>query len=116
MGILEYGVDAILTFLLGEDKKWTRTQNVTEEELNDPIGISGEEYERMKYSEENLISHFGSMANYQNLLGQKHEFLSAINMFCDPSKPTYDIEVCQETREDYNAWKARILAEYGMLP
>ena len=116
MGFLEWGLDNVLTFLLGKDKKWTRTQNVTEEELQEQKEFSPEEYEKLKYSEENLISHFGSMANYQSLLGQKHEFLSAINMFCDSSKPTYDIEVCQETREDYNAWKARMLADYGMIP
>ena len=116
MGFLEWGLDSVLTFLLGKDKKWTKTVNVTEEDRLRDEWISEEEYEKIKYSEENLISHFGSMANYQNLLGQKHEFLSAINIFCDPSKPTYDIEVCQETKEDFDAWKARIMAEYGMLP
>lgn len=109
MGFLEWGLDNVLIFLLGKDKKWTRTQNVTEEEIESQTPLEA-------YSEENLISHFGSMQQYNFLLSQKHEFLSAIQLFCDPAKPTYDVEVCKETKEDYDAWKARMLAEYGMIP
>jgi hypothetical protein len=37
IGFLEWGFDAFMTFLLGEDKEWTQTTVVKEDEISTPI-------------------------------------------------------------------------------
>lgn len=116
MGILEYGVDAILTFLLGEDKKWTRTNNVTEEEVeqNKVVGgIDNKDYQRF-VEETNAI--WGSMQNYTRIVNEFEQWRQAIEQFCTVTSPDFDREVCEATQQDYNAWKTRIISEYGRLP
>jgi len=101
MGFLEYGLDRILVFLLGEDKKWTTTTLVPEEEVVQNGG----------HDETPLVeTQYGSVENFNRIQSEKLEFLSAIAQFCDVGgnrTKDYDPQLCEEVRQDYADWQRR---------
>jgi len=123
MGFLEWGLDNVLTFLFGKDKKWTRTQNVTEEEADSmyfhELLEGTKDYEEVVKATEAV---WGSMENYQRIANEYEEWLHRISLYCDGGligdtpNPNFDRELCEETQQDYNEWKKRIIAQYGKLP
>ena len=104
MGFLEWGLDNVLTFLLGKDKKWTRTSNVTVEDLDLDQQTDQE-------VEPTIEVQYGSVENFNRIMREKHQYLSAIAQFCRMESPDYDPQVCNEVKEDYQEWRARN-AEY----
>ncbi len=97
MGFLEYGLDRILVFLLGEDKKWTSTTLVTEDEVNG-------NNQHGSTSPAEVETQYGSVENFNRLNNEKMQYLSAIAQFCMVDSKDYDPEVCAATREDYQAF------------
>ena len=95
MGFLEYGLDRILVFLLGEDKKWTSTTLVTKEEA---------EQNGNGHSDPPIETQYGSVENFNRLNNERMQYLSAIAQFCRPDSPDYDPEVCKEVSDDYHAF------------
>jgi len=102
MGFLEYGLDRILVFLLGEDKKWTTTTLVPDEEGEEQNG---------GHDETPLVeTQYGSVENFNRIQSEKLQFLSAIAQFCDVGgnrTKDYDPELCEEVRQDYADWQRR---------
>lgn len=101
MGILEYGLDRVLVFLLGEDKIWTKTDLVKEEDVNQNDGHDNTPLVETQY---------GSVENFNRIQSEKLQFLSAIAQFCDVGgnrTKDYDPELCAEVREDYREWQER---------
>ena len=100
MGFLEYGLDRILVFLLGEDKKWTSTTLVPEEEQQNG-----------GHDDTPLVeTQYGSVENFNRIQSEKLQFLSAIAQFCDVGgnrTKDYDPELCEEVRQDYADWQRR---------
>lgn len=97
MGFLEYGLDRILVFLLGEDKKWTSTTLVKEDD-------NGGNNQHGSTSPPEVETQYGSVENFNRLQNEKMQYLSAIAQFCMLDSPDYDPEVCEATREDYQAF------------
>lgn len=101
MGFLEYGLDRILVFLLGEDKQWTSTTLVKEDEVQENGG----------HDETPLVeTQYGSVENFNRIQSEKLQFLSAIAQFCDVGgnrTKDYDPELCEEVRQDYADWQRR---------
>ena len=100
MGILEYGLDRVLVFLLGEDKIWTKTDLVKEDDVHE----NGHDDTPL------VETQYGSVENFNRIQSEKLQFLSAIAQFCDVGgnrTKDYDPELCAEVREDYREWQAR---------
>ena len=115
MGFLEYGVDRILVFLLGEDKQWTGTTLVTEDEIRDQDGDGipdnvDPDYEKAGDAAvsafDALVQKYGSIQTYYSLVEAKSEWLQRIDQFCLLDSPDYDAEVCQEVTQDYQTWQS----------
>jgi hypothetical protein len=112
MGILEYGLDRFLVFLLGEDKKWTSQADIsaavqTQQEQ--------EAYEQMTQEERywaSVYEYFGGVDNYNNWRAQLQEWMNAEAQFCNPQSSDYDPEVCREIKADKAAFIARTWPNY----
>ena len=103
MGVLEWGLDRVLVFLLGEDKKWTRTTLVKEDELPaDDEPPNDDEYRNFQ----ELYDKFGGEQAYNNWNNRRYQWQLAIDQFCDVHSADYDPEVCGELTEDFNQWLA----------
>lgn len=103
MGILEWGLDNLLVFLLGEDKKWTRTTLVKEDELPaDEQPPNDDEYRNFQ----ELYDRFGGEQAYNNWNNQRYQYQLAMDQFCDVHSADYDPGVCEELTEDFNQWLA----------
>ena len=118
MGILEYGLDRILVFLLGADKQWTATTLVKEDELNGNGDGDSQNYKDYQYQQfvERTSAIWGSVENYQRIANEFAQWRQMIEQFCTETSKDFDRDVCQATQEDYNEWKRRTIAEYGQLP
>ena len=115
MGFLEFGLDRILVFLLGEDKKWTGTTLVTEDEIRDLDGDGipdnvDPDYEKAGDAAvsafDALVQKYGSIQTYYSLVEAKREWLQRIDQFCLLDSPDYDAEICQEVTQDYQMWQS----------
>ena len=104
MGVLEWGLDRVLVFLLGEDKKWTRTTLVKEDEIIEEEQGFGDN--RTQEYRDALYERFGGQQAYENWDRQRLEWMDALNQFCSIDSPDYDPEVCAEITQDYNEWNA----------
>jgi hypothetical protein len=101
MGILEWGLDRVLVFLLGADKQWTSTTLVPKEEKQQNGG----------HDETPLVeTQYGSVENFNRIQSEKLQFLSAIAQFCDVGgnrTKDFDPQLCEEVRQDYADWQRR---------
>lgn len=119
MGFLEYGLDRILVFLLGNDKQWTGTTLVKQGDIKGPTGdLDGDgiqnqndpDYEKPGDSAVDsfyaLVEKYGSIQTYYQLVETKSEWLQRIDQFCLLNSPDYDAEICQEVTEDYQKFQS----------
>ncbi len=103
MGILEWGLDNLLVFLLGEDKKWTRTTLVKEEDvLADNVEETPAEQEQNRFQA--IYDMMGGQEAHIRWLSTKLEWDRAVAQFCDLSSPDYDPELCSEVSQDRDNW------------
>ena len=115
MGILEYGLDRFLVFLLGEDKKFTSQSDLDRERQQQR---QQEEYEALSEEEKYWMAvyeYFGGVDNYQRWRNELQQWLNAETQFCDPSSPDYDPEVCQEVKADKAEFLARTWPNYPSI-
>ena len=103
MGFLEWGLDRVLVFLLGDDKKWTGTTLVREDEIIEDPGFGSPS--APGYTEA-LYERFGGEQAYINWNNQRLEWMRALDQFCGIDSADYDPEVCAEITQDYNNWNA----------
>lgn len=102
MGILEYGLDRILVFLLGEDKQWTQTTLVTEDEVQQQQQQTPAQLEQTRFQA--IYAMLGSPEAHIAWLNTKMEWDRAVDQFCLLDSPDYDAELCKEVTQDRQDW------------
>jgi len=102
MGILEWGLDRVLVFLLGQDKKWTSTTLVREEDIQEEENLTSQEQEQNRF--QRIYELFGSEEAHIRWLSTKLEWDRAVDQFCNINSEDYDIEVCREVTQDRSNW------------